>query len=261
MWRENASTPCGYNMCWMSTNYDHLLCGLCQLRWYWVSMPVERTLQCWPSPRLPFDFPAKPVRMLHWRTPSSIGSTPSREVTRNLSVPTRLCTDSSNDEIEHSVDPIRIGRMFVHHGDSVDEPEHVDNMDIRSDLSCALGAEQEDFSRLVHRFVRVIDFVPGTCLAAMMAAPMLLPRAAKSIWRRSQLIRASKGTGTLASASARPFNSLVSSRNTASRRSWRVGKWRYSVPMATPADLATSSRTMSAPRSETATRATFNRLA
>src|SRR6266702_3745550 len=30
-----------------------------------------------PPPRLPFDFPAKPVRMLNWRTPSSRGDTPS----------------------------------------------------------------------------------------------------------------------------------------------------------------------------------------
>ena len=45
----------------------------------------------------------------------------SREVTHHLSVPTRLCSDSGDDEIEHSGGPIRIGRMFVHHDDSVDE--------------------------------------------------------------------------------------------------------------------------------------------
>ena len=47
--------------------------------------------------------------------------------------------------------------MFIHQGDSVDESYHVENMDIRSDLFCGLGAEQEDFSRLVHSFVRGID--------------------------------------------------------------------------------------------------------
>src|SRR5579883_2634123 len=47
--------------------------------------------------------------------------------------------------------------MFIHQGDSVDESYHVENMDIRSDLVCGLGAEQENFSRLVHRFVRLID--------------------------------------------------------------------------------------------------------
>jgi hypothetical protein len=100
---------------------------------------------------------AKPVGMLNWRTLSSIGSTPSREVAHNLSVPTRLCSDSGDDEIEHAVGPIRVGRMFIHQGDSVDESYHVENMDIRSDLFCGLGAEQEDFSRLVHSFVRIID--------------------------------------------------------------------------------------------------------
>ena len=48
--------------------------------------------------------------------------------------------------------------MFIHQGDSVDESYHVENMDIRSDLFCGLGAEQEDFSRLVHRFVRISRF-------------------------------------------------------------------------------------------------------
>src|ERR1700738_2780338 len=85
------------------------------------------------------------------------GSTPSREVTHHLSVPTRRCSDSGDDEIEHAVGPIRIGRMFIHQGDPVDESYHVENMDICSDLFCGLGAEQEDFSRLVHRFVRIID--------------------------------------------------------------------------------------------------------
>ena len=47
--------------------------------------------------------------------------TDSREVTQQLSVSTRLCSDSGDDEIEHAVGPIRVGCMFVHHGDSVDE--------------------------------------------------------------------------------------------------------------------------------------------
>src|SRR5436305_15350725 len=71
------------------------------------------------------------------------GSALSREVTHHLSVPTRLCSDSGDDEIEHAVDPIRVGRLFVHHDNSVDESEHVDNMDIRSDLFCGLGAQQQ----------------------------------------------------------------------------------------------------------------------
>src|SRR2546430_15196931 len=98
--------------------------------------------------------------MLSWRTPSSIGSTPSRGVTHHLSVPTRLCSDSGDDEIEHSVDPIRVGCMFVHHDDSVDESYHVDKMDIRSDLSCGLGAEQQNISHLEHSSVRSIDSRP-----------------------------------------------------------------------------------------------------
>src|SRR6266700_7575474 len=81
----------------------------------------------------------------------------SREVTHHLSVPTRLCSDSGDDEIEHSVDPISVGRMFGHHDDSVDESYHVDKMDIRSDLFRGLGAEQQDFSRLKHSSVRGID--------------------------------------------------------------------------------------------------------
>src|SRR5216683_1178601 len=95
--------------------------------------------------------------MLNWRTPSSIGSTPSREVTHHLSVPTWLCSDSGDDEIKHAVGPIRVGRMFIHQGDSVDESYHVENRDIRSNLSRGLGAEQEDFSRLVHSSVRIRD--------------------------------------------------------------------------------------------------------
>ena len=85
-------------------------------------------------------------------------------VTHHLSVPTLLCSDSGDDEIEHAVGPIRVGRMFIHQGDSVDESYHVENMDIRSDLFCGLGAEQEDFSRLVHRFVRSIDSRPRNLL-------------------------------------------------------------------------------------------------
>src|SRR5258707_17070 len=81
----------------------------------------------------------------------------SREVTRHLSVSTRLCSDSGDDEIEHSVDPIRVGRMFVHHDDSVDESYHVDKIDIRSDLSCGLGAEQQNISRLEHSSLCSID--------------------------------------------------------------------------------------------------------
>src|SRR5258708_8895202 len=90
----------------------------------------------------------KPVCLLNWRTPSSIGSTPSREVTHHLSVPTRLCSDSGDDEIEHAVGPVRIGRMFIHQADSVDESYHVENMDIRSDLFFGLGAHQRDVSLL-----------------------------------------------------------------------------------------------------------------
>ncbi len=33
----------------------------------------------------------------------------------------RLCSDSGDNEIEHAVGPIRIGRMFIHQGDSVDD--------------------------------------------------------------------------------------------------------------------------------------------
>src|SRR5581483_4959647 len=52
--RATQGTSRGYSMCWTFTNYYHLFSGLCQLRWYWASMPVERTVPCWPSPRLPF---------------------------------------------------------------------------------------------------------------------------------------------------------------------------------------------------------------
>jgi len=37
--------------------YSHLLCGLCQLRWYWASMLVLITLQYWPSPQIAFRLP------------------------------------------------------------------------------------------------------------------------------------------------------------------------------------------------------------
>src|SRR5690348_13462274 len=52
--KSEQGTSCGYNMCWTFTNYSHLLCGLCHLRWYWASMPVERTLPCWLSPKIAF---------------------------------------------------------------------------------------------------------------------------------------------------------------------------------------------------------------
>ena len=57
MWRENASTPFGYNMCWMSTNYDHLLCGLCQFRWYWASMPTIENVTMLALPNIAFRLP------------------------------------------------------------------------------------------------------------------------------------------------------------------------------------------------------------
>ncbi len=82
----------------------------------------------------------------------------SREGTHHLSVSTRLCSDSGDDEIEHAVDPIRVGCMFVHHDNSVDEAYHIDKRDIRADLSCGLGAEQQNISRLVHSSVCSIEF-------------------------------------------------------------------------------------------------------
>src|SRR5262249_13809332 len=67
-----------------------------------------------------------------------------------------LRSDSGDDEIEHAVDPIRVGRMLVHHDNSVDQPYHVANMHIWSDLHCGLGTVQEDFSSPMHRDVRGI---------------------------------------------------------------------------------------------------------
>src|SRR5258707_13688857 len=64
----------------------------------------------------------------------------SREGTRHLSVSTRLCSDSGDDEIEHSVDPIRVVRMFVHQDGSVHDAYHVGKIDTRSYLPCGLGA-------------------------------------------------------------------------------------------------------------------------
>ena len=52
-----------------------------------------------------------------------------------------LCSDSGDNEFEHAIGPLGVGRVFVHHGDSVDEPYHVEDLDVRSDLSCGLGAE------------------------------------------------------------------------------------------------------------------------
>ena len=104
--------------------------------------PPPRTFPCWPSPRIAFRLSSEAGA--HARPGArrrKVGSTPSREVTHHLSVPTRLCSDSGDDEIEHAVGPIRVRRMFVHQGDSVDESYHVENMDIRSDLFCGLGAE------------------------------------------------------------------------------------------------------------------------
>src|SRR5215469_3466165 len=145
-------------MCWTFTTHYHLLCGLCQLRWYWASMPAQRTLPCWPSPKIAFRLSSEAGA---YARPGArrrkAGSTHRREVTHTLSVPTRLCSDSGDDEIEHAVGSIRVGRMFTHQGDSVDESNHVEHLDIRADFFCGLGAEQEDFSRLVHRFVRFID--------------------------------------------------------------------------------------------------------
>src|SRR3954452_9685042 len=68
----------------------------------------------------------------------------SGRMTHHLSVRIWPGFDSSDDEIEHAVGSIRIGRMFIHQGDTVDESYHVENMDICSDLSCGLSAEQED---------------------------------------------------------------------------------------------------------------------
>ena len=59
MGEGSAGTSCGYNMCWTFPNSSHLLCGLCQLRWYWASMPVERTLQCWHSLKIAFRLPSE----------------------------------------------------------------------------------------------------------------------------------------------------------------------------------------------------------
>ena len=59
MWRENASTPCGYNMCWMSTNYDYLLCGLCQLRWYWAFMHAHENVTMLALPKIAFRLPSE----------------------------------------------------------------------------------------------------------------------------------------------------------------------------------------------------------
>ena len=39
--------------------YYHLLCGLCQLRWYWASMLVLITLKYWPSPKIAFRLPSE----------------------------------------------------------------------------------------------------------------------------------------------------------------------------------------------------------
>ena len=73
------------------------------------------------SPKIAFRLPSEAGAHAQLTHAAVNRITESREVTHHLSDLTRLCSDSGDDEIEHAVGPIRVGRLFVHHDNSVDE--------------------------------------------------------------------------------------------------------------------------------------------
>ena len=57
--RAAQGTSCGYNMCWTFPNYDPLLCGLCQFRWYWASMAAIENVTMLALPKIAFRLPSE----------------------------------------------------------------------------------------------------------------------------------------------------------------------------------------------------------
>ena len=57
--RAAQGTSCGYNRCWTFPNSSHLLCGLCQLRWYWASMPALENVTMLALPKIAFRLPSE----------------------------------------------------------------------------------------------------------------------------------------------------------------------------------------------------------
>ena len=142
--------------------------------------------------------------------------------------------------------------------DRVGQLEQIADRDVGAYGPGLLGAEQQGAARLPHRAAapgEVRTVVPrGRHERA--CEPSVLARVRDDL--AQPVHQAAHGCGASSNSRERASRSLTASSKTALIRACRFGKWRYSVPMPTPARRATSSSEASVPCSANAERASVS---